>query len=581
MTAVSALQGLKLPLRFDAAQLQGDLAQVPSGEWANHYNEQDFGGLWQGAALRSATGTVRDINAGPAGHAEFANTPLLARCPYIARVLAEFRCPLKSVRLLSLAPGSFIREHSDHALGYEDGEIRIHIPIRTNPGVEFYVCGERLLLEVGECYYINVNLPHRVNNRGAAARVHLVIDAEVNDWVRELFERCLDDSGPNDSCPNDRGKITRSALPPGSFAEFADEVFADAGLREKLRAIPDRPGLLRAAIEEAGSRGFDLNEADLEAAYRAERSASPGSHTTAGWIPIRMTLRESQPRAKWIYAPAVRFTKPYFDGDVRICLRDPFTALFQREMPLSAGESIRPDGLIFHMSRCGSTLVSRSLAAAESTRVIAEAPPLDEVLQANSAERAKWLEWMVSALGPPKESRRSYVIKLDSWHIRNLPLFRAVFPEVPWIFVYRDPLEVLVSLMSKPGMQAIPGLMDPAIFGLPDGARTLTRQQWCIKVIESFMTAALQFREDPKGLFVNYNELPTAVCGSIARHLGLELTDGDEARVETATRLDAKNPFADFESDIEEKKKLARSLEPDPALATLASLYNKFTSNGI
>ena len=576
MSAVSALQGLKLPLRFDAAQLQGDLDLVQSDEWANHYNERDFGGLWQGAALRSANGSARDINAGPPGPAEFADTPLLARCPYIGRALAEFRCPLKSVRLLSLAPGSFIREHSDHALGYEDGEIRIHIPIRTNPGVEFYVCGERLLLEEGECYYINVNLTHRVNNRGTAARVHLVIDAEVNAWVRELFERCLHDSGPNDSSPNDSGKITRSALPPGSFAEFAEAVFADEGLREKLRAIPERAGLVRAAIEEATRRGFHLNEADLEAAYRAELAPSAPSHTTAGWIPIRMTSRESQPRAKWIYAPEVRFTEPYFEDDVRICLRDPFTALFQREMPLAAGQSIRLDGLIFHMSRCGSTLVSRSLAAAESTWVIAEAPPLDEVLQSNGPERAKWLEWIVSALGP-RDGRRSYVVKLDSWHIRNLPLFRAVFPEVPWIFVYRDPLEVLVSMMSKPGMQAIPGLMDPAVFGLSDEERTLPRQQWCIKVIESFMTAALQFREDPKGLFVNYNELPAAVSGTIARHFGLELTGGDKARVEAATRLDAKNPFAEFESDADEKKKRARALEPDPALATLEDLYNKFT----
>jgi hypothetical protein len=213
--------------------------------------------------------------------------------------------------------------------------------------------------------------------------------------------------------------------------------------------------------------------------------------------------------------------------------------------------------------------------------MIAEAPPLDEVLQSNAPERAKWLEWMVSALGPRGESRRSYIIKLDAWHIRNLPLFREVFPEVPWIFVYRDPLEVLVSLMSKPGLQACPGLMDPAIFGLPDEDRTLTRQQWCVKVIESFMTAALRFREDPKGLFVNYNELPAAVCGSIAHHFGLGLTDGDEARVDDATRLDAKNPVGDFESDVDAKKKLGQALEPAPALATLESLYNQLTSSGI
>lgn len=117
--------------------------------------------------------------------------------------------------------------------------------------------------------------------------------------------------------------------------------------------------------------------------------------------------------------------------------------------------------------------------------------------------------------GPAEETRQDYVIKLDAWHIRNLGLFRAVFPETPWIFVYRHPLEVLVSLMNEPGLHAIPGMIDPAIFGLPEEARTLPRQQWCSTVIESFMTAALQFREDPKGLFVNYNELPAAIWAAL------------------------------------------------------------------
>lgn len=563
MTA-SATQGLRLPFRFDVVRLQRDLDLVEHSEWTNHYNERDFGGQWRGAALRSARGLVDDLNAGPAGHAEFIATPLLARCEYIREVLAEFRCPLKSVRFLSLAPGSFIKEHSDHALGYEDGEIRIHIPIRTNPGVEFYVCGERLLLEEGECYYINVNLPHRVNNRGDAARVHLVIDAEVNDWARGLFERSMDGDG----------KIPRSALPPGNFEEFADLVFSDEALREKLRAIPNRKTLLRTAVEEAAARGFDLNEADLEAASRA--APSTAWEGSGGWLPIGLGFREGQPLAQWIYAPDVRFSEPYFQESVRICLRDPFTALFQREMPLREGTRVQPDGFIFHMSRCGSTLVSRSLAAAEAVLTIAEAEPLDKVVQSRSPDRGKWLEWLVSALGGPRAAQRKYLIKLDAWHIRSLPLFRAVFPDVPWIFVYRDPLEVLVSLLSKPGMQACPGLMDPAIFGLRDEDRSLTRQQWCIRVIESFMTAALQFRGDPKGLFVDYNELPGAICASIAPHFGLRLTGDDEARVRAAALIDAKNSWKIFESDIETKQKTIRSLEPEPAIASLESLYREF-----
>jgi hypothetical protein len=34
---------------------------------------------------------------------------------------------------------------------------------------------------------MNFNLPHRVSNNSNQDRVHLVIDAVVNDWVNDLF----------------------------------------------------------------------------------------------------------------------------------------------------------------------------------------------------------------------------------------------------------------------------------------------------------------------------------------------------------------------------------------------------------
>lgn len=51
------------------------------------------------------------------------------------------------MRLLSLAPGSYIREHTDNALVYEDGEMRIHIPVQTNPEVEYYVAASACCLK--------------------------------------------------------------------------------------------------------------------------------------------------------------------------------------------------------------------------------------------------------------------------------------------------------------------------------------------------------------------------------------------------------------------------------------------------
>jgi hypothetical protein len=206
--------GLRFPFAFDPARLKNDLARVAAEEWTAHYNQGDYGGEWRGAALRAPAGAAHRLNAGAPGAAGFEETALLGRCPYFRQVLAEFACPLKSARLLSLAPGSFIREHTDHALDFEDGEIRIHIPIETNLGVEFYVCGERLLLEEGGCYYVNVNLPHRVNNRGQRDRIHLVIDAEVNDWMRDLFRRGSAEGW----------HIPRSSIPARGFDDFRAHV---------------------------------------------------------------------------------------------------------------------------------------------------------------------------------------------------------------------------------------------------------------------------------------------------------------------------------------------------------------------
>lgn len=576
MTA-AALTGLTLPFHFDPVRLQNDLALVGPDEWSPHYNERDFGGEWQGIALRSAAGSERDLHAGHAGSPVFRDTPLLARCGYFGEILSLFQCPLKSVRLLSLAPGSFIREHSDPALGFEDGEIRVHIPVRTNPDVEFYVCGERLLLAAGGCYYVNVNLPHRVNNRGTANRVHLVIDAEVNDWVRGLFTQCI----------ANRDAIPRSSLPPRGFSEFSELVFADAGLRDRLRAIPDRGALLRAAEREATARGFDLNEADIEAAFRSAPPPcdTPGkaSFYAEGWLPIHIEFRDSQPWATWICAPDHRFTEPFFSDSVQVCLRNPFTDLFRREMPLRNLPDIRPDGFIFHMSRCGSTLISRSLAAAESLFVVSEPPPVDEIIQGSRTsspeQRSNWLRGIVSALAQVRRPGQThYLIKLDSWHIRSLPLFRAAFPDVPWLFVYRDPLEVMASQLRRPGLHTSPGAMDPAILGMRfEDIISLTRPLWCARVLGDFMAAALCFRDDPNGMFVDYRELPGAIRGKIARHFGLELSAKDAARVEAATRQDSKNPLVDFSTDPEESRRRMESFPPDADTDALRALYRELS----
>lgn len=180
---------IRLPLCFDAIQLQKDLARIPEDAWIQHFNTQGYDGDWAGVALRGPAGATHPILAlHPAPDAnDWADTDVLERCEYISEVLAAFHCPMQSVRLLRLGPGAEIKEHRDHALGLEDGMARIHVPIITNPDVEFVLNQQRVVMSEGESWYLNFNLPHRVANYGTVDRVHLVLDCTVNAWLRNML----------------------------------------------------------------------------------------------------------------------------------------------------------------------------------------------------------------------------------------------------------------------------------------------------------------------------------------------------------------------------------------------------------
>ena len=178
---------VKLPLRYDITRLQSDLARMVADEFVPHFNQAYYQGDWSAVPLRSVGGRTGHIYPDPTAKNAFADTPLLARCTYIPEVLATLHCPLQAVRFLRLKAGSIIKEHRDHELGFEDGEVRLHIPVITNPEVEFVLNQVRVVMNEGECWYLNVNQPHRVANRGAIDRIHLVIDCVVNDWLRDVL----------------------------------------------------------------------------------------------------------------------------------------------------------------------------------------------------------------------------------------------------------------------------------------------------------------------------------------------------------------------------------------------------------
>jgi hypothetical protein len=254
-------ESARLALRFDAQRLQADLQRLATGTWTPHFNASFFEGEWSGIVLR-ASPSDRGLYAGRAATAEsFDATEALEACPYFQEVLAAFRCPLKSVRLLRLASGSIIREHSDSDLGEELGDVRLHVPVVTNPKVEFYLAGKRVAMDAGECWYLDLSLPHRVQNRGASERVHLVIDCVLNDWLRHMIRNAQSD-------PVRSNSLTGAA----AFQQFAQLVLAEPALRTGLRDIQDLEEFVRETVRCGEEHGLLFTAEDVRAAWRVGKS---------------------------------------------------------------------------------------------------------------------------------------------------------------------------------------------------------------------------------------------------------------------------------------------------------------------
>jgi hypothetical protein len=179
---------VRLPFDFDPDALAADLAAIADDEWIGHVARGNFEGRWDIVPLRAAAGEthrLRLIYTDP-GAASFVDTPWLERMPAFRAALGRLHCELRSVRLMRLAAGSTIKEHED-ALDAELGMLRLHVPVATNPAVDFRLAGRRVVMAPGSVWYLRLTEAHSVVNRGASDRIHLVIDTFLNPWLERML----------------------------------------------------------------------------------------------------------------------------------------------------------------------------------------------------------------------------------------------------------------------------------------------------------------------------------------------------------------------------------------------------------
>lgn len=349
---------------------------------------------------------------------------------------------------------------------------------------------------------------------------------------------------------------------------FRSLVLADEALQLDLARI-EEPGAFVAralALAVPGVTAEDLAEAihtDPAGIMRLATSAPNASAwPSRHWLPVQAV----GPAIDWAHFAGAPLSEPFFTESARRAMARPFNRLFRHVTTLGdlveraePEGALAPDGFVFHMSRCGSTLVAQMLAALPGVIMVSEAAPLDAAVRLGALEP---LKAMVAALGRRRFGEETrYFVKLDFAHALALPLFRAAFPETRWLFLYRDPVEVLVSQMQMRGTQTLAS---------PD----LPPEDSCAEALAAVCDAAVEEMGRGGGLAVNHADLPDAIA-QILGHFGIACEPGERALMAPASRRNAKSPATPFAGDAEAKRRAASGAVRRAAETHLARPYRR------
>jgi hypothetical protein len=245
----------RLPVAVDLPLLLQALAAIGEDQWHGHFNSAYYTGDWSGVALISAADALTELSPGR-GQPQW-RTPWL-RDGRWQQALRDLPLELVSARLLRLGPGGQIHEHRDYDLGSPDADLRLHIPLLSPARVDFLLDGQRMPMQAGECWFLDLSRPHRVDNHDHLPRVHLVLDCRPDTWL----EQAITDGLPTTPLPG----VAADAL-----AQFQRLVATDPALAMTLQGSRDTQSFIALTLQLAAEHGLVFSSEELRAAMRHGR----------------------------------------------------------------------------------------------------------------------------------------------------------------------------------------------------------------------------------------------------------------------------------------------------------------------
>lgn len=174
----------KLDRVYNAEKLHSECERILKEYPPANQHGKDHDGGWKAISLVALGGDPYEDHI---AKGEFKKTRALDLAPYMNSIIEDFPCQTRRVRLMQLLPDENIYWHFDPDESLDEKNVRLHVPIITNPDVQFQISHQDCRWLPGQLWYGDFTFPHRLWNGGKSPRIHLVMDFVIDDFVRNLF----------------------------------------------------------------------------------------------------------------------------------------------------------------------------------------------------------------------------------------------------------------------------------------------------------------------------------------------------------------------------------------------------------
>ena len=235
---------------------------------------------------------------------------------------------------------------------------------------------------------------------------------------------------------------------------------------------------------------------------------------------------------------------------------------------------LNPDLVIFHWSRCGSTLLSGALAKDPEVKVVSESMLISQMLVDpcwHASEHQELLDLALRLQGRFRHGENQLVVKCNAWDLQDWRLWVRSYPAASMICLGRDPAKIASSHQRLSGMHMVPLPLPVLVWRDEYKPDLQSGICWQVQVLQTLMQQSSQLLAESTTCWLDYQQLVELKAEQLAVILRLSSPDFFVRNWSLHKQMDAKQPESFFSP--EPAKHDANSAEVTAASVRLQQLY--------